>query len=174
MITGVLLLTIVIAVIGLLLMLADRRLAHRGTRDLERIEALLPHTQCAQCGYPGCRPYAEALLAGEAGVNQCPPGGEATARALAALLGETAGGRVTPAPPPGSEVAVIDEGRCVGCFRCREVCPVDAIVGGPRYRHTVIAAVCTGCALCIPACPVDCITLVPNADARSHPQGVPS
>lgn len=125
-----------------------------------RVDALLPQTQCAQCGYPGCRPYAQAVVDGEAGIDQCPPGGEATVRALSHLLGDEATGvdarlRV---PTPGL-VAVIDETRCIGCALCLPACPVDAIVGAHRQMHTVIEAECTGCELCLPPCPVDCIEL---------------
>jgi electron transport complex protein RnfB len=127
----------------------------------ERLDAVLPQTQCTRCGYPGCRPYAEALAAGEADLDQCPPGGAPTAAALAAILGR--------APKPvnprhGSEgpprVAVIDEALCIGCARCLPACPVDAIVGAKRFMHTVIAAECSGCELCLPPCPVNCITLI--------------
>jgi Na+-translocating ferredoxin:NAD+ oxidoreductase subunit B len=128
------------------------------------IDALLPQTQCTRCGYDGCRPYAEAIAAGAADINQCPPGGAATIDALAQLLARP------PLPlnpvngvaaPP--LVAVIDESRCIGCARCLAPCPVDAIVGAPKWLHTVIADRCTGCELCIPPCPVDCIELVPAA-----------
>jgi electron transport complex protein RnfB len=127
----------------------------------DRVDALLPQTQCTRCGYPGCRPYAEALAAGEAGPDQCPPGGDATATALAILLGQ-APRPVNPvhgieAPP---RVAVIDEAACIGCAKCLPACPVDAIVGARRQLHTVIAADCSGCDLCLPPCPVDCITMV--------------
>jgi Na+-translocating ferredoxin:NAD+ oxidoreductase subunit B len=124
------------------------------------IDALLPQTQCRQCGYPGCRPYAEAIAAGLADVNQCPPGGDEVARELAALL-RVPFKRLDPAfgahKPPA--VAVIDEQDCIGCTLCIQACPVDAIVGAPRLMHTVIAAECTGCELCIPPCPVDCIRM---------------
>ena len=127
----------------------------------DRLDALLPQTQCTRCGYAGCRPYAEALAAGAAGIDQCPPGGDATAAALAAVLGvparpvSAAFGRE--APP---RVAVIDEAVCIGCAKCLPACPVDAIIGARRQLHTVVAAECTGCELCLPPCPVDCITLV--------------
>jgi electron transport complex protein RnfB len=128
---------------------------------VERIDALLPQTQCGQCLYPGCRPYARAIASGEADIDRCPPGGEATVRELAALLGREARSvdpRYGIAGPP--RVAVIDESRCIGCALCLPACPVDAIVGAPRYVHTVIEAQCTGCELCLPPCPVDCIALV--------------
>ncbi|MFO1408531.1 MAG: RnfABCDGE type electron transport complex subunit B [Steroidobacteraceae bacterium] len=127
-----------------------------------RLDAVLPQTQCGRCTYPGCRPYAEAMARGEAGPDQCPPGGDDTARALAGLLGREAG----PVDRAYGEVrapyvAVIDEERCIGCARCLPACPVDAIVGAKKRMHTVIAALCTGCELCLPPCPVDCIAMVP-------------
>ncbi len=128
---------------------------------VDRINALLPQTQCAQCGYPGCRPYAEAIAGGEADINQCPPGGEAGIKALADLLGREA----KPLNPDNGEekpraVAVIDEQICIGCTLCIQACPVDAIVGAPKLMHTVIETQCTGCDLCVPPCPVDCIDMV--------------
>ena len=125
------------------------------------IDDLLPQTQCERCGYPGCRPYAEAIVAGSADINQCPPGGEHTIARLALLTGRA----IRPLNPahgaPGPEyLAVIDEARCIGCAKCLPPCPVDAIVGAKRYMHTVIAEDCTGCELCIAPCPVDCISLV--------------
>jgi Na+-translocating ferredoxin:NAD+ oxidoreductase subunit B len=127
-----------------------------------QIDALLPQTQCTRCGYAGCAPYAEAIASGEADFNQCPPGGDATIRALADLLGRKpeplnpANGIEAPA-----RVAWIDESRCIGCAKCLAPCPVDAIVGAQKYLHTVIAAHCTGCELCIAPCPVDCIDMRP-------------
>jgi Na+-translocating ferredoxin:NAD+ oxidoreductase subunit B len=126
------------------------------------IDALLPQTQCTRCGYAGCKPYAEAIAAGEAQINQCPPGGAPTIEALASLLGRA---RLPLNPANGIEgpptVAVIDEERCIGCAKCLPPCPVDAIVGARRFMHTVIESLCTGCELCIAPCPVDCIVMVP-------------
>jgi len=125
------------------------------------IDALLPQTQCTRCGYDGCRPYAEAIAAGEAPINQCPPGGARTIAALAQLLGREP---LPLNPANGSEqperVALIDEARCIGCAKCLPACPVDAIVGAGRYMHTVVAGLCNGCELCIAPCPVDCISMV--------------
>jgi electron transport complex protein RnfB len=130
----------------------------------ERLAALLPQTQCTQCGFAGCRPYAEAMAAGEAELNQCPPGGEAVIAVLAQAL------QRPPRPLDrergpyrAPQVAVIDEDACIGCTKCIQACPVDAIVGAARSMHTVIAAWCTGCELCLPPCPVDCIALDPIA-----------
>jgi electron transport complex protein RnfB len=130
----------------------------------DRIDALLPQTQCTQCGYEGCRPYAEAIARGEADIDRCPPGGEAGIAKLAALL-DRAVKPLNPAHgtyrPP--QVAVIDEALCIGCVKCIDACPVDAIVGASKQMHTVISAWCTGCELCLPPCPVDCISLTPAA-----------
>ncbi len=135
------------------------------------IDALLPQTQCTRCGYPGCRPYAEAIAAGEAPINQCPPGGAATIGALARLLG-TAPLPLNPAngiEGPGL-VAQIDEDACIGCARCLPPCPVDAIVGTHRQMHTVVLALCTGCELCVAPCPVDCILMMPRASLPAAPR----
>lgn len=133
----------------------------------ESIDALLPQTQCTQCGYAGCLPYAHAIAAGEADINQCPPGGEAGIRKLAVLLARES----KPLNPAnGAEkpraVARIDEERCIGCTLCIQACPVDAIVGAAKRMHTVIAELCTGCDLCLPPCPVDCIDMLPLPAAR--------
>jgi Na+-translocating ferredoxin:NAD+ oxidoreductase subunit B len=137
-----------------------------------RIDALLPQTQCTRCGYSGCSPYAAAVASGEAGINQCPPGGKATIEALAHLLAQPA---LPLNPQNGIEgpllVAWIDEQRCIGCARCLAPCPVDAIIGAQKFLHTVVAERCTGCELCIAPCPVDCIEMRPALpSAINHPQ----
>ena len=137
------------------------------------INDCLPQTQCAQCNYPGCRPYAEAIAAGDAQINQCPPGGDVTIHALADLLGvEPLSLNTAHGETKAQQVAWIDETVCIGCTLCIPPCPVDAIVGSAKLMHTVIAADCTGCELCIAPCPVDCISLVPaqhDVSAWQHP-----
>ena len=139
----------------------------------DRIDAMLPQTQCEQCGFHGCRPYADAMAAGDAGIDRCPPGGSAGIARLAALLDRP----VVPLDPAhGVEkprtLARIVEPDCIGCTKCIQACPVDAIIGASKVMHTVISDLCTGCELCVPACPVDCITLDPmppaQADDPSH------
>ncbi len=133
---------------------------------VEKIDAILPQTQCGQCGFPGCKPYAKAMAEGKADINRCPPGGEAGIRKLAALLGvefkplnaET--GQTKP-----KSVAVIDETLCIGCTLCLQACPVDAILGAAKQMHTVITKECTGCELCVAPCPVDCISMVPVSES---------
>jgi Na+-translocating ferredoxin:NAD+ oxidoreductase subunit B len=150
---------------GLLLGYSSRRLpATRGSL-VERVNDLLPQTQCAQCGYPGCRPYAEAIINHGAAINLCPPGGTDTVQRLAALLDRPAA-PVADAVVPAHAVAVIDETACIGCTYCREVCPVDAISGAHRFLHTVIASECTGCELCVPRCPVDCIRMAASGASQ--------
>lgn len=147
---------------GLLLGFAAVKFHVASDPVVERIDAILPQTQCGQCGYPGCRPYAEAIANGTADINQCPPGGEAGVRALAELLDREP-------KPVGSEfgvekpkmLAVIDEDTCIGCTLCVQACPVDAILGAAKQMHTVIASECTGCELCVAPCPVDCISMAP-------------
>jgi electron transport complex protein RnfB len=128
----------------------------------DQIEDLLPQTQCTKCGYPACRPYAEAIASGEAQINQCPPGGIEGVRRLAALTGRAvipinpANGVERPRP-----VAFIDEQLCIGCTLCIQACPVDAILGSAKQMHTILPSLCTGCDLCVAPCPVDCITMTP-------------
>jgi electron transport complex protein RnfB len=145
---------------------------HACAQMIDRIDDLLPQTQCGRCTFSGCRPYATALAQGAADINQCPPGGDTTAAALAKLLGRQAKSvdpryGVMPSEPM---VAWIHEAACIGCTKCIQACPVDAIVGASRYMHTVIAAQCTGCELCIPPCPVDCIEMRQARSAFAAPQ----
>lgn len=143
--------------IGAVLGWASLRFRVEGDPLVERIDAVLPQTQCGQCGFPGCKPYATAIAAGEADINQCPPGGEDGVKKLAELLG------VEPKPlnaePRPKAVAVIDENTCIGCTLCIQACPVDAILGSAKHMHTVISSECTGCELCLAPCPVDCISM---------------
>jgi electron transport complex protein RnfB len=155
-------LTLLAAGLGLVLGWAAVRFRVKGDPLVEKIDRILPQTQCGQCGYPGCKPYAAAIAKGEADINRCPPGGAAGVQALADLLGRD------PKPLDAErgvekpkEVALIDESLCIGCTKCIQACPVDAIVGASKHMHTVIAAECTGCGLCLPPCPVDCIEMVP-------------
>ncbi|MBW8313104.1 MAG: electron transport complex subunit RsxB [Rhizobium sp.] len=162
MLEAVLVVVALAAACGAVLGWATVRFRVQADPMVERIDALLPQTQCGQCGYPGCKPYARAIATGQADINQCPPGGEAGVRALAELLGR----EPKPLNPDNGEakpalVALIVEEDCIGCTKCIQACPVDAIVGAPKRMHTVIADLCTGCELCLPPCPVDCIELRP-------------
>ena len=165
MLTAILVMTGIAVVLGLTLGYAAIRFKVEGDPLVEKIDAILPQTQCGQCGFPGCKPYAEAIANGEAEINQCPPGGEEGIRKLADLLGREF--------KPLSEehgvekpksVAVIDEQTCIGCTLCIQACPVDAIVGAAKLMHTVVEPLCTGCELCVAPCPVDCISMVPVAE----------
>ncbi len=149
-------------VFGAVLGFAAVRFKVEGDPIVDQIDSLLPQTQCGQCGHPGCRPYAEAIANGEA-INKCPPGGQTTINALANLLD-------VPAPELDAEhgvesevkkVAYIREDECIGCTKCIQACPVDAILGAAKQMHTVIASECTGCDLCVEPCPVDCIDMLP-------------
>lgn len=146
---------------GALLGFAAVKFKTEGDPIADQVEALLPQTQCGQCGYPGCRPYAEAIAGGDA-INKCPPGGETTIKALADLLDVEA----LPLDAEHGEekvktVAFIREAECIGCTKCIQACPVDAILGSAKHMHTVIASECTGCDLCVEPCPVDCIDMLP-------------
>ncbi len=148
--------------LGLLLGFSSIRFRVEDNPITEKLNALLPQTQCGQCSQPGCRTYAEAIVRGEAEINGCPPGGESTMLAIADLMG------VDPVPMDCTEeeekpiaLAVIDEHECIGCTLCIKSCPVDAILGATRLMHTVIANECTGCEKCVEPCPVDCIHMEP-------------
>ncbi len=151
------------AVFGALLGFAAVRFRTEGNPIVDQINEILPQTQCGQCGYPGCRPYAEAIANNDEAINKCPPGGEAGIQALADLLDQE------PIPldaEHGEEkvkaVAYIREDECIGCTKCIQACPVDAILGSAKHMHTVIVSECTGCDLCVEPCPVDCIDMVPQ------------
>jgi electron transport complex protein RnfB len=134
----------------------------------DAIDAALPQTQCRRCGYDGCRPYADAVVAGAA-INRCPPGGDALISTLALITGRPALPLDHDCGKPGAlEVARIDEATCIGCTLCIDACPVDAIAGAAKRMHTVLPALCTGCALCVPPCPVDCIAMLPAGRAWSR------
>ncbi|RUO37203.1 electron transport complex subunit RsxB [Aliidiomarina shirensis] len=160
---GIMALATIALVAGLILGFAAIRFRVESDPIVEQIDNLLPQTQCGQCGYPGCRPYAEAIANGDE-LNKCPPGGQATIDQLADLLGREA----KPLDEAHGEeaqktVAVIREDECIGCTKCIQACPVDAILGAAKQMHTVIADECTGCDLCVEPCPVDCIDMVPVA-----------
>ena len=145
-------------VLGAVLGYASIRFKVEGDPLVDRIDAILPQTQCGQCGFPGCRPYANAISRGEADINQCPPGGEEGIRKLSDLLGrEFKPLNAENGVEKPKAVAFIDEQVCIGCTLCVQACPVDAIVGAAKQMHTVVASLCTGCELCVAPCPVDCI-----------------
>ncbi len=162
MLSAILVMALGAVILGAALGYASIKFKVEGDPLVEKIDAILPQTQCGQCGFPGCKPYAEAIAKGEADINFCPPGGEEGIRKLADLLGREF--------KPLSEehgvekpksVAFIDESTCIGCTLCLQACPVDAIVGAAKQMHTIVAARCTGCELCIEPCPVDCIAMMP-------------
>ncbi len=150
------------ALFGAVLGFAAVRFRVEGDPLVEQIDEILPQTQCGQCGYPGCRPYAQAIAAGDA-INKCPPGGQATINQLADLMGVEAPSLDVEegAQADVKRVAYIREDECIGCTKCLQACPVDAIVGAARQMHTVIVSECTGCDLCVEPCPVDCIDMLP-------------
>ena len=162
MVSALLVMAGIAVVLGALLGFASIRFTVKGDPLVDKIDAILPQTQCGQCGFAGCKPYAQAIARGEAEINQCPPGGEEGIRKLADLFGKEfkplSAEHGTEKP---KQVAVIDEALCIGCTLCAQACPVDAIVGAAKQMHTVVAPLCTGCELCVPPCPVDCIAMVP-------------
>ncbi|MFM5520030.1 electron transport complex subunit RsxB [Aeromonas jandaei] len=159
---AILVLTLLALAFGIILGFAAVKFHVEADPIVDQLDALLPQTQCGQCGYPGCKPYAEAVAYGDQ-INKCVPGGEATMRKIADLMG------VEPQPLGGSDeaavpvkkVAFIHEDQCIGCTKCIQACPVDAIVGATKAMHTVIASECTGCDLCVDPCPTDCIEMIP-------------
>ena len=160
---------------GAILGFASIRFKVEGNPIVDQINEILPQTQCGQCGYPGCRPYAEAIANGDA-INKCPPGGQATVNALADLLDmepQTLDAEADEVPV--TRIAYIREAECIGCTKCLQACPVDAILGAAKQMHTVLADECTGCDLCVDPCPVECIEMRPVAvSARSWSWPLPS
>lgn len=169
MLTAVLAIAGLAVIFGLLLGFAAVRFKVEGDPLTDQINALLPQTQCGQCSYPGCRPYAEAIASGDAEINRCPPGGETTIIALADLLDcEPLLLSDDVAEEKPKTVAIIDEQTCIGCTLCIQACPVDAILGAAKQMHTVIESECTGCDLCLEPCPVDCIIMEPINEDIFH------
>ena len=159
MITAVAVMALGAVILGFALGYASIKFKVQGDPLVDKIDGILPQTQCGQCGYPGCRPYAEAIAKSEAEINLCPPGGMEGVRRLADLLGREV--KPLDAEEKPKAVAFIDEATCIGCTLCIQACPVDAIVGAAKQMHTIVADLCTGCELCIAPCPADCIAMVP-------------
>ena len=162
MITTLAIMALGAVVLGAALGSASIRFKVEGDPLVEKIEAILPQTQGGQCGYPGCKPYAAAISAGEAEINLCPPGGIDGVRKLADLLGREV--KPLEAEEKPKQVAFIDEPTCIGCTLCIQACPVDAIVGAAKPMHTIVERLCTGCELCVKPCPVECIFMQPIAE----------
>ena len=160
MLSAILIMALGAVVLGAALGYASIHFKVDGDPLVDKIDAILPQTQCGQCGFPGCRPYAEAISKDEADINQCPPGGDEGVKRLSELLGKEY-------KPLSAEhgvekpksVALIDEQTCIGCTLCIQACPVDAIVGAAKQMHTIVTDLCTGCELCLPPCPVECISM---------------
>lgn len=165
MISALLVMAIGAIVLGAALGWASVKFKVEGDPLVDKIDTILPQTQCGQCGFPGCKPYATAIAKGEADINQCPPGGDEGVRKLADLLGrEYKPLNAEHGIEKPKSVAFIDEQTCIGCTLCIQACPVDAIVGAAKQMHTIVADLCTGCELCVPPCPADCITMEPIAE----------
>ena len=162
MLSAILIMALGAVVLGAALGYASIKFKVEGNPLVEKIEAILPQTQCGQCGHPGCKPYAEAIAKGEADINLCPPGGMEGVQRLADLLGREA--KPLDAEEKPKSVAIIDEQTCIGCTLCIQACPVDAIVGAAKQMHTIVEPLCTGCELCIKPCPVECIVMQPIAE----------
>ncbi|WP_263771218.1 electron transport complex subunit RsxB [Propionivibrio soli] len=156
MLTAILIMALGAVILGAALGYASIKFKVEGNPLVEKIEAILPQTQCGQCGFPGCKPYAEAIAGGEE-INRCPPGGQEGVRKLADLLGREV--KPLDAEEKPKQLAIIDEQTCIGCTLCIQACPVDAIVGAAKQMHTVVSSLCTGCELCVKPCPVECIRM---------------
>jgi len=162
MFTSILIVIFLAALIGIILGISSIKFKVEGDPIIDKIDSILPQTQCGQCGFPGCKPYATAIASGAADINQCPPGGDEGIHKLADLLGvEYKPLNAEHGEPTPKSVAVIDEKTCIGCTLCIQACPVDAILGSAKHMHTIIEKECTGCELCLPPCPVDCIDMAP-------------
>jgi len=159
MLTAILIMALGAVVLGAALGWVSIKFKVEGNPLVEKIESILPQTQCGQCGYPGCKPYAEAIAGGEADINLCPPGGAEGVQRLADLLGREV--KALDAEEKPKQVAIINEQTCIGCTLCIQACPVDAIVGAAKQMHTIVASLCTGCELCVKPCPVECISMEP-------------
>lgn len=165
---AILAVAILALIFGLLLGYASIKFKVQSDPLVDQVDNLLPQTQCGQCGYPGCRPYAEAIANGDE-INKCPPGGEATIKELADLMGvEAKPLDAAHGVEDVKKVAFIREDECIGCTKCIQACPVDAILGAAKQMHTVIIDECTGCDLCVDPCPVDCIDMVPLAETSQN------
>ncbi len=167
--TAVILLCILGLLFGVVLGYAAIKYKVESDPIVEQLDALLPQTQCGQCGYPGCRPYADAIANGDK-INKCPPGGQATVQHIADLMGVEAIplDEEQQEKVPEKTVAYIREDECIGCTKCIQACPVDAIMGASKMMHTIIANECTGCDLCVEPCPVDCIDMVPIVQSTAN------
>ncbi|HBE92410.1 MAG TPA: electron transport complex subunit RsxB [Gammaproteobacteria bacterium] len=177
MILSILTLAALAAVFGLLLGYASVHFKIEGDPLVDQVDSLLPQTQCGQCGYVGCRPYATALVEGEAELNLCVPGGDDVIAVLAETLGREAKPLSDEHAAHVPSIAYIIEDICIGCTKCIQACPVDAIVGAAKQMHTVIIEECTGCELCVPPCPVECIDMLPIracTDTWTWPEPAPA
>jgi electron transport complex protein RnfB len=165
--TALLAIGLLALIFGLVLGFAAVRFKVESDPLVEQIDQILPQTQCGQCGYPGCKPYAQAIADGDE-INKCPPGGEVTIKKLADLMGvEAKSLDAAHGEEAIKKVAYIREDECIGCTKCIQACPVDAILGAAKQMHTVIVDECTGCDLCVDPCPVDCIDMLPLTSSAS-------